>query len=1030
MCVGRRCARRSLCNARIDAHCPACYGAAMRTRFHSLWSIGLLGVSLVGSACSGAASKSATVPTAIAGAQTETASGSQAGGVAAPAPAVAMRETDLLPAPEVLAKPLAGDPMAVTIHRLSNGMTVYISPDRTSPSIQAWTVVRAGAGSETPQSTGLAHYLEHMLFKGSSRLGTKDFAREKPHLQAIAALYAELRKPGADVDAIRKKIDDETQLAAQYAIPNEFDRVRGQLGITGTNAFTSNDTTVYVGTVPAPKLAAWAALEAERFIDPQFRLFWTELEAVYEEKNLDLDRPEERITEAVQRAVYPGHAYGYSSIIGEVEHLKLPAYQDMEAFFERYYVPENMAIVLVGDVDAATALPVLESNFGRWVRKGPGKALVSTRQPMQAAHSVDVPVPADPSVHLAWQLPAIGDKDRVALEVMDRLLLDGQTGMLSREIDNLGKGKGAGCNYDARREAGHYEITAELLNGQTHAEVKSALLAVVENLKAGKFSEEEVKAAATAIAVQAAMSADDPRGRVGTIANAYVNNMSWADAVAYPAAAQAITKQDVMRVAKQYLNDRFVTVNGVVKEFTAAKVPKPAITPVALKSDAHSPFADEVLAIRAPAELAPEVLRAKRDFAMISGKQGATITVAHPQSQLFSVSWQFEVGNEALPAVCVALDALERSGTRTMPTDAVRRQFQLLGAKVMHTCTPDEVTLNVTGLAANFEPTLKLHAQWLTDAAISADALTTAKKNEVTNLANSKNVPDELTDAAESFAFFGKRSPFLRTPDAVALQKFTVADATGALNGLTARKRITTYVGADLKKPALLQLGSGSVAATQQPWTLPVPKTNQVVAAAVPGVKSQITWTWTRPQARARDLMMWELGAFYFGSMNGLLFQEVREARGLAYSVGGYYSAGQRKQDDPAFGLFVSTQSDKTIDAMTTVLDIMKRDIDPNRFATAKASLLTDINSRRSLPADRKYMVTQWYRHGLQADPRLARRQAASKVSMAEFDAWVKEVVAQPYTAVVVGPQSAVGNDSLKKFGEVTTLDTTKLFSY
>ena len=176
--------------------------------------------------------------------------------------------------PALLPAPLAGDAMGVTIHRLANGMTVYISTDREQPRISARIAVRAGSRNDPAESTGLAHYLEHMLFKGTGKLATLDIDKERPHLDRIAELYRELRATSAaDARArILAELDAATQRSAAFAVPNEFVQLYASLGVTGVNAFTSNDQTVYIATVPSNRFAAWARVEAERFIDPQFRL--------------------------------------------------------------------------------------------------------------------------------------------------------------------------------------------------------------------------------------------------------------------------------------------------------------------------------------------------------------------------------------------------------------------------------------------------------------------------------------------------------------------------------------------------------------------------------------------------------------------------------------------------------------------------------------------------------------------------------------------------------------------------------------
>jgi predicted Zn-dependent peptidase len=277
------------------------------------------------------------------------------------------------------------DPMGVTIHRLDNGLTVFISTDREQRRVFTRIVVRAGSRHDPPSSTGLAHYLEHILFNGTAKLGTLDGEAERPALERIRKLYGELfheSEPSRRAQ-ILAEIDRQTQATARWVIPNELDRLFSRLGMTEVNAFTDFDSTTFAATVPSPQLEQWACLQAESLAHPSFRHFLQELEVVYEEKSRTLDSPERRMSEALLRTLYPTHPDGTQSTIGESQHLRKPAYADMVQFFERWYVPENMAIVLAGDVDPEAALPILRAHFGRWPARSAPRATGGELTPLR-----------------------------------------------------------------------------------------------------------------------------------------------------------------------------------------------------------------------------------------------------------------------------------------------------------------------------------------------------------------------------------------------------------------------------------------------------------------------------------------------------------------------------------------------------------------------------------------------------------------------------------------------------------------------
>jgi len=269
-------------------------------------------------------------------------------------------------APETIEAPLADDPLGVTVHRLSNGMTVYLSPNRLEPRVTARVAVRAGSRQDPADSTGMAHYLEHMLFKGTERLGTTDYEKEKPHLERISALYEDLfrERDGRRRRELYARIDAENQKAAAYAVPNELDRLYAVFGFNDINAHTNTEETVYKESFPSNRAETWARIEAERFARPVFRLFQSELEAVYEEDNRAKDNANRVLWSAVRAAAFKGHPYA-RSVIGLSEHLKNPSLAKMYAFYDAWYRPENMAVILSGDFDRVRMLALLEEHFGR-----------------------------------------------------------------------------------------------------------------------------------------------------------------------------------------------------------------------------------------------------------------------------------------------------------------------------------------------------------------------------------------------------------------------------------------------------------------------------------------------------------------------------------------------------------------------------------------------------------------------------------------------------------------------------------------
>ena len=289
------------------------------------------------------------------------------------------------------------DPMAVQIYELDNGLKVYLSENHESPRFEAHIAVRTGSKNDPAETTGLAHYLEHLLFKGTTQLGTLDYEKEKPHLDRITALYEqhfhetdpEKRK------AIYEEINKEAQLAAQYEIPNEMDKLYKAMGEVGLNAHTWHEETVYQVNLPSNRLEQWAVIESERFAHPIFRLFQPELEIVYEEKNRTLDNKGEIIEDAVNKLLFKKHPYGQQTTIGEVEHLKNPSLEHVIDYYKKYYVPGNMAIVISGDINSRDAIKLIDKYFSAWKAEPVPSEKTWNEQPLQGAERVTVKYKAE-----------------------------------------------------------------------------------------------------------------------------------------------------------------------------------------------------------------------------------------------------------------------------------------------------------------------------------------------------------------------------------------------------------------------------------------------------------------------------------------------------------------------------------------------------------------------------------------------------------------------------------------------------------
>jgi len=963
---------------------------------------------------------------------------------AAPAPAPVATEpapdVDALVAasdlPDVIEAPLPDDPMAVTIHRLSNGMTVYISTDRQEPRFSARIGVRAGSRMDPADSTGLAHYLEHMLFKGTHRFGTLDPEQEAPHVQAVAELYDQLRMttdPQARAQVLAR-IDARTQAMAAYAVPNEIDRMYAALGVEGVNAFTSVEQTVYLGNVPANRLEAWAAIEGERFADPVFRLFLPELEAVYEEKNISLDEPSRRVHEVLERALFPEHPYGTQTTIGEAEHLKNPAYGDMVEYFERWYVPNNMAVVLAGDIDAATALPVLEATLGQ-LRAGPVPALPEGRLPPLTGRVFrSVEADGEEQVTLAWHAPPAGHADVPVLEVMDRVLDNGRVGLLNVQLELTQRVPSAGSYLSTYHEAGAVVMRADARAGQTPEQLEGMLLEVVGKLKAGEFTEQDVTAAKLQESVIKERRLEFPAARSSHMMDAFIMHRQWADVVEEDQRFGRVTRDDVIRVANQYLGDAYVVVAKRKGTPEIPKLDKPEITPVEIDPSRSSAFARAIEAMPVT-PLEPQWVVEGEDYGRRTLPAGDLITGKNERNELFSLTYQQKRGYRKAPLLCYALELFALSGAGDDDAETVQKQIYALGTTISTSCNSEWSSITIEGLDGQLEASLAILDRWLASPRFDREVLARLHDNTVSERRDGMDKDWVLAAALNDFARYGEHSAWLHQPSNRMLKQARPAALRRLISEFFDHEHHTLYFGPREAEAVAPVVARGKRhRKTGEPW---VRRYREVEGPAVvflhdEGAKADVRFTLPQPPLTRDARPTAELLSEYLsGNMSALIFQEIREARGLAYTARSSYSVGRRPSDASSLSGTMSTQADKTPEAVRTFLELMRSSvIQPERLASAKQSLDQQYRTNRIDPRWVNRWVLNWDELGEPRDPRPWEWTTIEQTGVADVEAFTKAFAGAPVIVAIVGDRARVGLEELAEIGPVQEVKVEDLFSY
>ncbi len=526
-----------------------------------------------------------------------------------------------------------GDPLQARIYTLDNGLTVYLSDYKDAPRIQTYLAVRAGSKNDPATATGLAHYLEHMVFKGTSHLGTQNWQAEKPELDKIEALYEQYRAQRDNPVARRKtyhQIDSISGVAAKYAVANEYDKVMGAIGSKGSNAYTSVEQTVYQEDIPSNQIEKWAAIQSERLGELVPRLFHTELEAVYEEKNRGLDNDFSKEYEALNRTLYRQHQYGTQTTIGTIEHLQNPSITEIKAYFDKYYVPNNVALTLSGDLDYDQTIRIIDKYFGQLKAKPVPAFEVAKEAPLTAPVVTKIVGPSAENVMLGFRFPGTNTPDALALRMIDKILTNGQAGLIDLNLNQQQKVLQAASFTDLNNDYSSHVLYATPRQGQKLEEVRDLLLGQLEKVKKGDFPEWLIPAIINNEQLQRTKSYESNEARAGAFVAAFVARTDWKDYLQQFEDFGKITKADVMRVAQQYYGPGYAVIyKRTGEDPNKVKVVKPAITPVPVNREVASDFYKQITAMANP-ELKPVFVDYKQDIKETKLASGIPVLL-HPQ---------------------------------------------------------------------------------------------------------------------------------------------------------------------------------------------------------------------------------------------------------------------------------------------------------------------------------------------------------------------------------------------------------------
>jgi predicted Zn-dependent peptidase len=938
-------------------------------------------------------------------------------------------------------QPNPADPMAAEIYRLDNGLTAYLTENHESPRFEAQIAVRAGSKNDPPETTGLAHYLEHLLFKGTTHLGTTNYALEKLHLDRITALYEqhfhetdpEKRK------AIYEEINRENQLASQYEIPNEVDKLYKTMGEEGLNAHTGREGTIFEVNLPSNRLKQWAVIESERFQHPVFRLFQPELEIVYEEKNRTLDNKDEIIFDAVNKLLFKQHPYGQQTTIGEVEHLKNPSLEHVMDFYKKYYVPGNMAIVISGDIHSREAIKLIDKYFSAWKPEPVPPRKTWEENPLAGAERVIVKYKAEECALLAFRTPGQNDADIPALKMVNMVLDNATAGLINLNLNQQQQVREAGCYPELNNDYSTEYFWGIPKKGQSLKEVEDLLLQQVELVRKGAFEDWILPAIINDFKKNRKMQLESDGGRVSLMRDAFLDYQDWDFAVGEIARMEKLTKADVVRAANKYFSGGYVAGYRVDEQQDVPKIEKPRIDKIKIDPTRQSEFFKQVMAMNVKPIL-PVWVRPGKDYQKKDAQDGVQLYyVKNPLNDLFVLTISVDLGSRHDNRLEVATELLDKSGTKRFSGEDLKKEWYKLGTDLTVNAGDNETTISISGLDENFAASWALLMELLQEPTADAETLAKLKKIILVQREDAKKDFQTIARAVARYNRYGKESPYLQALPNDALEKLSMTDLQDRIKSLLHYQHKITYTGSLPLKQVRAIVQQHSVAGPLQE-----PPPYKFLKVAAPA-ESRV-YLFNKEQAQAQLRIEFGDGQYneanqpqvqlfndYFdGGMSGVVFQELRESRALAYQVGAVYSNGSRKGEDNLMIGAIGCQADKTPEALDAFLDLFEKlPASPERFTDTRDAILSRYRTGKIGFRDIISSVRSWERLEVPIDPRRARFEKIQQLGLDDVLRFDQEHLQhRPKLISIVGDKNKIDLEKIRKGGAMMELELKDIFAF
>ena len=938
-----------------------------------------------------------------------------------------------------------GDLMKTRIYTLDNGLKVYLSVNPEKPRIQTYIAVRTGSKNDPAETTGLAHYLEHLMFKGTKQFGTNNPEAEAPLLAEIEQCYEAYRKltdPEARKQAYHE-IDSVSQVAAKYFIPNEYDKLMAAIGAEGTNAYTSYDVTCYTEDIPSNEIENWAKIQSDRFQNMVIRGFHTELEAVYEEYNISLTADVRKVLSGFLKLLFPNHPYGLQTTIGTQEHLKNPSITNIKNYFKKWYVPNNVAICMAGDFDPDKTIAIIDQYFSGWK---PGADVSQPKfaplPPLTQPKDTTVVGQEAEQVWVTWRAKQANTLQADTLELLEQVLSNGRAGLFDLDLNQTMKVQRAGGGAQMMHDHGAFLMMGTPKQGQSLDEVKTLMFGELDKLKKGDFPDNLLPSIINNMKRSHYQLLESNEGRADMFVDAFINEVDWKQEVGRIDRISKITKQEIVDFANRFFTNGYVVVykkQGV--DSLQKKIDKPAITPIQANRDQKSAFVQAIQDAKVE-PIQPKFVDFSKDLTIAKSKKGLPLYyVKNNENGLFQLNYRYEFGQSADKRYDVAAEYMDFLGTDKMSATEVKQKFYELACSYSAMVGDNTITISLSGLNENMQPALSLLEDLMNHAKVDKEAYDALVKRILKSREDAKKNQRNYFNTLFMYGSYGPRNAYR---DILSEQELKDTDPqvfVDLVKKLSNYEHSVNYYGPlEMKELTAMidkthQTGNKMLAVPQNNYYLKqTAQTNEVWIAPFDAKNIYMRMfhneqrDWNINEAAVQAVF----NEYFGGGMNGIVFQEMREARGLAYNASAYYSRPARKGEKESFYTHIITQNDKMMDCINHFHKIMNElPASETAFNIAKEGLTKQLASLRTTKMG---IISRWHTMkylGLDFDLNKKIYEDLEKVTLQDMVNFEKANMAKkPLRYLILGDEKELDMESLGKIGPIRRLTTEEVFGY